>query len=269
MSTIDPTTIIEEGAQIDKDVTIGPFCRIGANVCIGSGTMIASHCVIEGYTTIGKNNRIFSHAVLGSIPQDLKFGGEKSELIIGDRNTIREFTLFNPGTEHGGMVTKVGSDNLFMGYVHLGHDVKVGNGCILANAATLGGHVELGDNAVIGGLTGIHQFVKIGSYAMVGAGSLVTDDIPPYLLAQGNHAKLIGLNSVGLKRAGFNSDEISALKQAYKMLFRQTGSTIQKAKELQDKSSYDSINDMYEFILMPRRRKLASARDTTSNPKEF
>ena len=156
--------------------------------------------VVDNHTTLGKNNTIFPFASIGAVPQDLKFSGEPARLIVGDNNTIREFTLFNPGTEGGGSVTRVGDNNLFMGYVHLGHDVIIGNNCILANAATLAGHVEMGNNAVIGGMTPVHQFVKIGDFAMVGGASALSQDVPPYCMAEGNRATLRGLNLTGLRR---------------------------------------------------------------------
>ncbi len=218
MSNIHKTAIIEDGAVIGENVTIGPFTIIGSQVTIGEGTTVGSNTVIEGKTTIGKNNRIFSHAALGTIPQDLKFDGEDVELIIGDNNTIREFTLFNPGTKGGGSITKIGDNNLFMGYVHVAHDVIIGNNCVFANVATLAGHVEIDDNVVIGGLTPIHQFCKIGSHVMVGGGSVVTQDIPPYCLAEGNKAILRGLNLNGLRRR-FERDVINDVKKAYKDIF--------------------------------------------------
>jgi len=200
MSNIHPTAIIEDGAILGENVSVGPFAYIGAQVTIGDNTSVASHAVIEGRTSIGKNNRIFSHTAIGTIPQDLKFSGEDVELIIGDNNTIREFTLLNPGTKGGGSVTRIGNGNLLMGYVHLGHDVILGDNCILANAATLAGHVELGNNVVIGGLTPIHQFVHIGDFAMIGGASALAQDIPPYCLAEGNRATLRGLNLTGFGR---------------------------------------------------------------------
>jgi UDP-N-acetylglucosamine acyltransferase len=218
MNTISSLAIIEDGAVIGKNVDIAPHCFISGQTTIGEGTTIAHGTCIYGKTTIGKNNRIFSHAVLGSIPQDLKFNGEDVELVIGDNNTIREFTLFNPGTEGGGGITKVGNNNLFMGYVHLGHDVIIGDNCILANAATLAGHVQMGNNAVIGGMTPVHQFVKIGDFAMVGGASALSQDVPPYCMAEGNRATLKGLNLTGLRRH-LERDDINALKSAYKELF--------------------------------------------------
>jgi len=197
MANIHPTATVEDGAQIGENVKIGAYTYISKNVKIGDNTEIASHTLIEGNTTIGKGNKIFSHAVIGSIPQDLKYKGERVELIIGDNNKIREFTLINPGTEGGGSVTKIGNNNLLMGYVHIAHDVIIKDNCILANGATLAGHVELGNGVVIGGLTPIHQFVKIGDLAMVAGASALSQDVPPYCLVEGNRAYLRGLNLTG------------------------------------------------------------------------
>jgi UDP-N-acetylglucosamine acyltransferase len=253
MSNIHPTAIVEKGAQIGESVTIGPFAYIGDNVTIDEGTVVGAHTVIEGRTRIGKNNRIFSHAAIGTIPQDLKYAGEPSELIIGDDNIIREFTLFNPGTEGGGMVTRIGNGNLFMGYVHLGHDVVIGNGCILANAATLAGHVELGDHVVIGGLTPVHQFVHIGDYAMIGGASAVAQDIPPYCLAEGNRATVRGLNLTGLRRK-FERNVIDELKRAYRELFEK-GQPIREVAErlYEDDSMSQHVKKLCAFILSSKR----------------
>ena len=252
MPNIHPTAIVEEGAVLGDDVTVGPFAYIGPKVTIGDGTTVASHAVIEGNTTIGKHNRIFSHAAVGTIPQDLKYDGEDSELIIGDHNIIREFTLLNPGTKGGGMVTKVGNHNLLMGYVHLGHDVILGDHCILANGATLAGHVELGNHVVIGGLTPVHQFVHIGDYAMIGGASAVAQDIPPYCLAEGNRAVLRGLNLTGLRRK-IERDEINALKSAYRELFEQGQPLQEVAQRLfeSDKSPY--VQSLCMFIKTSKR----------------
>jgi UDP-N-acetylglucosamine acyltransferase len=252
MPTIHQTAIIEEGATIAKDVTIGAFCYIGKDVTIGEGTTIASHAVIEGDTTIGKNNRIFSHTAIGTIPQDLKYQGEPVSLVIGDGNTIREFALINPGTKGGGSLTKIGSHNLFMGYVHIGHDAIVGDHCILANGATLAGHVVLGNYAVIGGLTPIHQFVHIGEYAMVGGASAVSQDIPPFCLAQGNHATLRGLNLVGLRR-NLQREEINTLKRAYKQLFEEGKPLQETTQALLETTHNPHIEALCHFIQNSQR----------------
>ncbi|MDD5359273.1 MAG: acyl-ACP--UDP-N-acetylglucosamine O-acyltransferase [Sulfurovaceae bacterium] len=252
MTNIHPTAIIEDGAKIGENVTIGAYSYIGKNVTIGDGSIVDTHTLIEGYTTIGKNNHIFSHATVGSIPQDLKYNGEKSELIIGDNNKIREYTLINPGTEGGGMITKVGSNNLLMGYVHLGHDVIMGDNCILANGATLAGHVELGNYVVVGGLTPIHQFVHIGDFAMIAGASALSQDVPPYCLAQGNHAMLRGLNLTGLRRH-VDRVEIDNLKIAYRELFEQGNPLQDTAKKLALSSESNSVKNLANFIINSKR----------------
>lgn len=252
MNNIHPTAIIEEGAIIGSNVTIGAYSYVGKNVTIGNDTIIDTHTLIDGYTTIGINNHIFSHATIGSIPQDLKYSGEKSELIIGDNNKIREYTLLNLGTEGGGMVTKVGSNNLLMGYVHLGHDVIIGDNCILANGATLAGHVELGNYVVIGGLTPVHQFVHIGDYAMVAGASALSQDVPPYCLAQGNHAVLRGLNLTGLRRH-MDRGEIDQLKTAYRELFEQGNPLQDISKKLALSSESAAVKNLTNFIINSKR----------------
>jgi UDP-N-acetylglucosamine acyltransferase len=252
MSLIHPTAIVEDGAKLGSNVSIGPFVYIGSKVKIGDNTTIASHAVVEGDTTIGKNNRIFSHSAIGTIPQDLKFDGEDVQLIIGDNNTIREFTLLNPGTKGGGSVTKIGNKNLLMGYVHLGHDVIMGDNCILANGATLAGHVELGNHVVIGGLTPVHQFVHIGDYAMIGGASALAQDIPPYCLAEGNRASLRGLNLAGLRRK-IEREDINALKVAYRELFEQGNPLQEIAQTLFETSNSEKVKSLCKFIKTSKR----------------
>ncbi|WP_295055117.1 acyl-ACP--UDP-N-acetylglucosamine O-acyltransferase [Sulfuricurvum sp.] len=252
MSLISPHAIIEEGAVIGPDVEIGAFCFISGKSKIGKGTKIAQGTCIYGNTTIGEYNDIFSHAVLGSVPQDLKYAGEEVELIIGDRNKIREFTLFNPGTAGGGGKTVVGNDNLFMGYVHLGHDVIIGDHCILANAATLAGHVEMGNFAVIGGMTPVHQFVKIGDYAMVAGASALSQDVPPYCLAEGNRAILRGLNLNGLRRHVERAD-IDALRSAYRELFESGKPLQEQASALLEETSSEFVQKLCTFIVNTKR----------------
>ncbi|HIQ27344.1 MAG TPA: acyl-ACP--UDP-N-acetylglucosamine O-acyltransferase [Sulfurovum sp.] len=252
MSFIHPSAIVEDGAIIGDNVSIGPFAYIGAKVNIGNNTTIDSHAVIEGKTTIGKNNHIFPHTAIGTIPQDLKFDGEDVELIIGNNNTIREFTLINPGTKGGGSVTKIGNGNLLMGYVHLGHDVIISDNCILANGATLAGHVELGNHVVIGGLTPIHQFVHIGEYAMIGGASALAQDIPPFCLAEGNRATLRGLNLTGLRRK-IDRDEINVLKTAYRELFEQGNPLQDVAEKILNTTNSDKVRALCEFIKTSKR----------------
>ena len=252
MSNIHTTAVIEEGAIIGKNVTIGPFVTLSSQTTIGDNSIVDAHAIIAGKTTIGNGNHIFSHAVVGSIPQDLKYNGEEVELLIGDNNKIREFTLINPGTAGGGGITKIGDNNLLMGYVHLGHDVIMGNNCILANGATLAGHVVLGNNVVIGGLTPVHQFVHIGDFAMIAGASALSQDIPPYCLAEGNRASLRGLNLTGLRRH-IQRDEINALKIAYKELF-ESGQSIQaSAEKILKKTSSQSVKKLVEFIMNSKR----------------
>ncbi|MEO5656723.1 MAG: acyl-ACP--UDP-N-acetylglucosamine O-acyltransferase [Nitrospiria bacterium] len=215
-----PTALIHPGARLADDVTVGPYTVIGEHVRIGAGTTIGAHVVIEGWTEIGEAC-VFSHFVsAGTPPQDLKFGGEETHLIIGSRNTFREFVTLNRGTHHGGGVTRIGNDNFLMAYVHVAHDCRVGDHVIMANAATLAGHIEIGDHAVLGGLSGVHQFVRIGAYAMIGGCSAVAQDVPPFVSAVGNRAKLYGLNLIGLKRHGFSDERLAALKRAYRLLFQ-------------------------------------------------
>lgn len=253
MNNIHKTAIIEEGAILGDNITIGAYTIIGSKVTIGDGTKIDSHTVIDGKTTIGKDNHIFSHAAIGTIPQDLKFDGEDVELIIGDNNTIREFTLFNPGTKGGGSITKIGNNNLFMGYTHVAHDVIVGNNCVFANCATLAGHVEIDDFVVIGGLTPIHQFCKIGTQVMVGGGSVVTQDIPPFCLAEGNKAVLRGLNLNGLRRRFESRDDINAIKAAYKILFESAKPLSEAANELLETSENKYVKELANFVLETKR----------------
>ena len=263
MNNIHKTAIIEDGAILGDNITIGAFTIIGKNVKIGDGTIIDSHTLIDGKTTIGKNNHIFSHASIGTIPQDLKFNGEDVELIIGDNNKIREYTLFNPGTSGGGSVTRIGNNNLFMGYVHVAHDCIIGNNCIFANGATLAGHVECDDFVVVGGLTPIHQFCKIGTQAMIGGASAIAQDIPPFCLAEGNKAVLRGLNLTGLRRRFENREDIDAIKQAYKELF-ESGKPLQAvAKDLVENSVNKYVKELANFVLTTKRgipfeRKLKS-----------
>jgi len=252
MSNISTLAVIEDGAIIGENVTIGAFCHISAHTTIGDGTTIAQGSCIYGKTTIGKNNTIFSHAVIGSIPQDLKFNGEDVELIIGDNNTIREFTLFNPGTEGGGSKTVIGNNNLFMGYVHLGHDVIIGDNCILANAATLAGHVEIGNHVVIGGMTPVHQFIHIGDYAMIGGASALAQDIPPYCLAEGNRANLRGLNLTGLRRQ-LQREDINALKSAYRELFESGNPLKETASRILEESDNNYVENMCQFVMTTKR----------------
>ena len=220
MTNIHKTAIIEDGAIIGEDVTIGAFTIIGSKVKISDGTSIGSHTLIEGKTIIGKNNKIFSHAVLGTVPQDLKYDGEETELIIGDNNTIREHTLINTGTAGGGYKTIIGDNCLLMGHVHIGHDCILSDNIVVANSCAIAGHVEIDDNVVIGGMSAIHQFCKIGESSMVGGGSILVQDIPPFCICEGNRASLRSLNINGLRRRFRNSrSDIDAIRKTYKEIF--------------------------------------------------
>lgn len=220
MAKIHATALVDPCADLDSDVEVGPYSVIGPKVKIGRGTQVKSHVVIDGNTILGEGKTIFQFATVGSVPQDLKYRGEDSQLIIGNRNTIREFSSLNPGTQGGGMVTRVGDQNLLMMYCHIAHDCVLGNHNIIANGATLGGHVMIEDYVIVGGLVGIHQFVKVGTGAILGAGSMVSKDIPPYCNATGDRAELRGLNMEGLKRRGLGKAQMEALKKAYRIIFQ-------------------------------------------------
>jgi UDP-N-acetylglucosamine acyltransferase len=238
VTRIHSTALVHPKAQIAEDVGIGPYSVIGENVRLHAGTQVQAHVVIEGWTEIGEHCRIFPFASIGSIPQDLKFAGEESQVRIGNRNTIREYVTVNRGTGQGGGITKVGDDNLLMAYVHVAHDCLIGNHVILANAATLAGHITVGDFAVIGGLTGLHQFVRIGRHAIIGGCSAVAQDVPPFVSAVGNRVKLYGLNTVGLKRQGFGEEQMACLKTAYKLLFRSKMPMKEAVQKVRDELSH-------------------------------
>lgn len=226
---IHPSAIVEEGAVIGAGAHIGPFCYVGSQVEIGEGTVLKSHVVVNGITRIGRENQIYQFASIGEVNQDLKYAGEPTRVEIGDRNSIRESVTIHRGTVQGHGVTKVGSGNLLMVNVHVAHDCVVGDSCILANNATLAGHVEIDDHAIIGGMTAIHQFCIIGAHVMVGGCSGVAQDVPPFVIAQGNHATPFGINAVGLKRRGFDKDEMQAIRTAYKIIYR-SEKTLEEAK---------------------------------------
>ena len=220
MGLIHTTAIIDPGAELAESVAVGPYAVIGAHVQVGEGSTIGAHAVIEGPTRIGRDNRVFAHANLGGAPQDMKYRGEPTRLVIGDRNTIREFCTFNRGTLQGGGVTRVGNDNWVMAYVHLAHDVQLGDHTILANNATLAGHVHVDDWVIVGGLTGVHQFCHIGAHAMTGFQSHVAQDIPPFMMAAGNPLAVRGFNVEGLRRRGFTAARIAQVKQIHRLLYR-------------------------------------------------
>jgi UDP-N-acetylglucosamine acyltransferase len=249
MTRIHETALVDRRAEIDSDVEIGPYSLVGKHVRIGKGCRVKSHVVIEGRTTLGEGNVLFQFATVGSVPQDLKYKGEPSELIIGNYNTIREFVSLNPGTAGGGMVTRLGDGNLLMMYCHIAHDCILGSHNIIANGATLGGHVVIEDYVIVGGLVGIHQFTKVGQGAILGAGSMVSKDVPPYCNATGDRARLHGLNIEGLKRRGFGREKIEALRKAYRIMFRsklKTRAAIVKIR--QELSGYAEAQQLVTFV---------------------
>ncbi|MCP3899628.1 MAG: acyl-ACP--UDP-N-acetylglucosamine O-acyltransferase [Desulfobacteraceae bacterium] len=243
---IHPTAIIDPSAEIDSNVTIGPFSIIKNDVCIGSGTEIGPYVTIDQYATIGSDCQIFQYASVGAAPQDLKFTGEKSYLTIGSGTIIREFATVNRGTELGGGYTEVGKNNYLMAYTHIAHDCITRENVVLANNATLGGHVIVGKNATLGGFVAVHQFVQIGDYAYIGGKSAVFKDIPPYVLASGDRVALHGLNNVGLKRNNFSKASIAELKKAYRIVFR-IGLTTKQALE-RVKAEVEQIPEVNNFM---------------------
>ena len=230
MTRIHPSAVIDPRAELDSDVEVGAFSVIGAQTRIGSGTVVGPHVVIDGQTAIGRNNRFHPFASIGGPPQDKKYRGEPTSLVIGDGNTFRESVTVNRGTVQDAGVTRIGSDNWVMAYVHIAHDCTIGDHTIFANTTNLAGHVHIGDWAILGGCTQVHQFCKIGAHAMTGAGTVVLHDIPPYVMATGNSASAHGLNSEGLKRRGFSPARLQALRSAYKLLYK-SGLTFDEARK--------------------------------------
>jgi UDP-N-acetylglucosamine acyltransferase len=220
MSKIHPHALVDAKAELDSSVEVGPFAVIGPGVKIGAGSRIGAHCVLEGPTTIGRDNQFFPHSSIGAAPQDKKYAGEPTELVVGDRNVVREFCTFNRGTAQDAGVTRLGDDNWIMAYVHLAHDCQVGHKTIFANNAQLAGHVHVGDWAILGGFTVVHQFVHIGAHSMTGMGSILFQDLPPFVMAAGNTAEARSINLEGLKRRGFTPEQIHAVKQMYRTLYR-------------------------------------------------
>ena len=254
MAQVHPTAVVHPGARLHETVEVGPYSVIGEKVTIGAGTRVAPHVVIEGRTTIGERNRIFQFASVGGAPQDLKYAGEDTQLIIGDGNTLRESVTMNIGTVGGGGVTRVGNNNLFMAYSHVAHDCVVGNGCIIANGVALAGHVQLEDSVILGGLSAVHQFTRLGKHAFIAGGSMVVMDVPPYCTAQGDRAELAGLNVVGLQRHGFSEEQIGRIKEAYKILFR---SKLQLAEAMErlkgEMGGQSEIDYLVDFVGQSKR----------------
>ena len=251
---VDPRAVVHPEAKIGSGVTIGPFCVIGAGVSVGDGCRLDSHVVLEGPTELGPDNQISAMASLGGPPQDLKHKGGPTRLVVGARNRIREYVTFNRGTEGGGGVTRIGDDNLFMAYCHVGHDCQVGSRTVCANAATLAGHVEVGDEATIGAFSGVHQFCRVASFAFIGGYSVLTQDALPWVLTVGNRAKSYGLNVVGLKRKGYPEETIRALKRSYTRLFRSGQRLEQALDEVQGELGHvEEVRYFLEFVRSSRR----------------
>lgn len=251
---IHPSSIIEEGAIIHDNVYIGPFCFIGAQVEIGARTLLKSHIVVNGITQIGEDNQIYQFASLGEVNQDLKYAKESTRIEIGHYNQIRESVTIHRGTIQGKEVTKIGNSNLFMINVHIAHDCTIGDHCVMANNVTLGGHVRVDNYAIIGGMTAIHQFCLIGAHVMIGGCSGVVQDIPPFIIAQGNHATPFGLNIEGLKRRGFSRSSVHAIRDAYKILYR-SNKTVESAKIALKKLAvkHPIINEFVDFLIRSQR----------------
>ncbi|OVE79753.1 acyl-[acyl-carrier-protein]--UDP-N-acetylglucosamine O-acyltransferase [bacterium J17] len=246
---IHDTAIVDPTAELGVDVEIGPYSIVGANSKIGDGCFLASHVVVDKNTTLGSANKIFQFASVGADPQDLKFAGEKTELIVGDGNSIREFVTIHRGTAQGGGLTKIGNGNLFMATSHVAHDCMIGDNNIFANSVSLAGHVVVDNHATLGGLAGVHQFSRIGSYAFLGAGSMVRYNFPPYCLGQGDRCQVRGINIIGLQRAGFSSEEISEIRKAYRAVFAVPGKMKEKVADyLADKNLLPSVQVFFDFI---------------------
>jgi UDP-N-acetylglucosamine acyltransferase len=247
---VHPSAVVEAGARLGDGVRVGAFSIIGADVEIGDNTEIGPHCSVHGPTRIGRDNRFIGHAAIGGEPQDKKFGGERVELVIGDRNTVREFVTINRGTRIGGGITRIGDDNLLLAYTHIAHDCVVGNHCVFSNNATLAGHVGVGDHVILSGFAGVHQFCRIGAHAFVGMGAFVNGDVPPFVMvAQEGYSRPRGINNEGLKRRGFDAERIGAIKRAYRALYM-AGNSLDEARaklvELADDSQ--DVRELLAFV---------------------
>lgn len=243
---IHPTAVVDPRAELGPDVEIGPYAIIEGPVRLGARVQVQAHGAVKGQTEIGADSRIFSFACIGGDPQDLKYRGEPTRLVVGERNTFREFSTANRGTAAGEAITRIGDDNLFMANTHVAHDCVVGNHCVFANSVAVAGHVIIQDRVVLGGLAAVHQFGRIGRCAMVGGGGMAAQDVPPFTIAQGDRARLVGLNVVGLRRAGFSREVMSALKGAYRELF-QSGMPLRIAAE-QVRAFYSDVPEVIEMV---------------------
>jgi len=257
MNTIHPTALIENGAQLGENVSIGPYCVVGPHVRLDDDVTLESHVVVGGDTSVGMNTRIFPFASIGMPPQDLKFKGEASRLEIGSNTVIREHVTMNPGTEGGGLLTKVGNNCLFMVGAHVAHDCQVSDHVILVNNATLAGHVEVGEFAIVGGISAVHQFVRIGKHAMIGGMSGVENDVIPYTTVTGNRAHLSGLNLVGLRRRGFDRETIHSMRNAYRLLFAQEGTLEERVKDVAEMfKEVEPVMEIVDFIFAESARPI-------------
>jgi UDP-N-acetylglucosamine acyltransferase len=260
MATIHASAIVDSNAQLADDVVIGPYAVIGAHVTMGSGCTVGSHSVVEGHTTLGKENRIGHFAAIGGEPQDMKYRGEPTQLIIGNRNTIREFTTIHTGTSQDKGITSIGNDNWIMAYVHIAHDCQIGNHTIFSSNAQIAGHVEVGDWAIMGGMTGVHQFVRIGAHAMLGGASALVQDIPPFVMAAGDKAQPHGINVEGLKRRGYSPECVLELRAAYKVLYKD-GLSFEEAKlaihamiaKSSDQQTQEALTQFHQFLAASTR----------------
>jgi len=252
--SIHPTAIVHPEAEIHPEAQIGPYSIVGPRVRIGAKTRVGPHVVIAQNTDMGEENQIFQFASVGEVPQDLKYAGEQTKLVIGNKNIIREYATLHIGTGGGGGCTQLGDGNLVMAYSHVAHDCKIGDRCILANAVNLAGHVEMGDCVIMGGLSAVHQFTRIGKHAFISGGSMVTMDVPPYCIAQGDRAELAGLNKVGLTRHGFPQEQQERIKEAYRILFRSQLSLSDALARLQaDYEGHEEIEELVRFISESKR----------------
>ena len=257
MTDIHPSAIVADGVQLGEDIRIGPYCVIGPNVELGDGSELISHVSIAGRTQIGANTKVFPFASIGHQPQDLKYQGEPSWLVIGCNNIIREHVTMNPGTEGGGMETRVGNNCLFMVGAHVAHDCQIDDHAILVNNATLAGHVEIGEWAIVGGLSAVHQFVRIGKHAMIGGMTGVEQDVIPYGSVMGNRARLFGLNLVGLKRRDFSRDDIHEMRKAYRLIFAEEGTMAERLEDVaEDFADYKPVMEIVEFIQADSSRSI-------------
>jgi UDP-N-acetylglucosamine acyltransferase len=254
---IHPSALVDRGAELADDVEVGPFSVVGPAVRIGAGTVLSSHVVVSGRTTVGRNNHFFPFCSIGGVPQDKKYGGEDTELTIGDDNTIRESCTISIGTAQGGGITRIGSDNWIMAYSHIAHDCLIGDHTILANNATLAGHVTLGDWVIIGGMSAIHQFCAMGPHAMAAGGSIILRDVPPFVMCSGNPAEPHGINTEGLKRRGFSAESVNALRRAYRTLYKDGLTTAEAVAALaaadEDPMTAEAVKALRDFVQNSQR----------------